>query len=200
MSIITNKEILHKLRDITLNEICPRLEDQGFVRSSDIPADFNSWGWNPSLQGYEYYYYRLRGVHLECVKLYVIRAEKCIRAYLQVINVVNIPDEPNKQDIKNYTINLDLLCKIWCRSKVDHLYPKYVAHGRSFWSGFYKIFFNLKRFRTRKGFEKRASQLQAIVVKFFADVNPAIKKWFEIHNPDILNLKDMSYEKTTDKE
>lgn len=94
-------------------------------------------------------------------------------------------------------MNVELDVDIMASRKNDYIFPNFSKYGdkriyRSFFAGDYK----LKRYFTRRGFNRRVEQLKRSLIRNFSDLEPTVAMWMKLNRPNILNVQEMKIEKT----
>lgn len=186
---VISKERLHARRDLFLKYMWPLLEKQGFVT---WPFDCWSWGWDPGLQGYYYETVRLRKKYLDYVNIYIPRDNRLIQITFQIIAL-----SEEIKSIQDIVWNENLSMDIVNSRKNDCMFPNFSIYGdnrlcRFIFAGTYK----LKRYFTRRGFNRRVEQFKRSLIRNFSDLEPTVAMWMKRNKPNILNVQEMKIEKT----
>lgn len=186
---VTSRERLHVLRDLFLKVMWPLLESQGFVMR---PFDSWWWEWNPGVQGYDYETVRLRKNYLDYVSIYIPQGGRHIQITFQVIEL-----SEEIKSLQDITMDIELSVDIGNSRKNDYMYPNFSRYGTNrihwnFFGGCYK----LKRYFTRRGFNRRVEQLKRSLIRNFSDLEPTVAMWMKRNKPNILNVKEMKIEET----
>ena len=94
-------------------------------------------------------------------------------------------------------MDIELSVDIGNSRKNDYMYPNFSRYGTNrihwnFFGGCYK----LKRYFTRRGFNRRVEQLKRSLIRNFSDLEPTVAMWMKRNKPNILNVKEMKIEET----
>lgn len=186
---VTSKERLHARRDLFLKNMWPLLEKQGFVMH---PFNRWSWEWVPGARGYIFQTIRLRNNYLDYVDIYIPCGNRLIQIEFQIIKL-----SEEIKSLQDIIMNTELSLGITNSRKNEYMFPNFSIYGDNrlcmlFFAGTYK----LKRYFTRRGFNRRVEQLKRSLIRNFSDLEPTVAMWMKLNKPNILNVQEMKIEKT----
>ena len=101
------------------------------------------------------------------------------------------------KSLQDIIMNTELSLGITNSRKNEYMFPNFSIYGDNrlcmlFFAGTYK----LKRYFTRRGFNRRVEQLKRSLIRNFSDLEPTVAMWMKRNKPNVLNVQEMKIEKT----
>lgn len=176
---ISEKELLTARNTILKEYGIPELEKNGYVKSPFKTSWFGEYDSN--IRGYSYELCKLTNKnHLHIITLTVFRGEKWIKIDL---NIFELNEKLNSiLDLKdcdgiNFHLPPNDSTTMQLRSD-DYKGPPL----------FYMLFlpeYKIGRYKTQSSFEKQLNKLRDLVKKDMANIDFFVKRWHEIHKPNV---------------
>ncbi|MCC9065936.1 hypothetical protein [Flavobacterium piscisymbiosum] len=180
---ISDKELLIAINTIFKDYGIPELERNGFARS---PFKTSWYGeYDSNIRGYSYELCKLTDQnHLLDITVDIVRESKYIKMYLNIFELnekLTSVTELKDYDGINFHLPPNDSTTMQLRSD-DYKGPPL----------FYMLFlpeYKIGRYKTQSGFEKQINKLRDLVKKDMANIDSFVKRWYEIHKPNVTDLE-----------
>ena len=174
---LKNSELLKIRNDIFLQNAVPILEQNGFVKSPFLDANFGRY--NSKLYIYEMC--RLENSNLEFLKTYITSRDRYIKIFLNIFHLSPIPKNISElENISGIKFYLSPNNQKEERLDIDMLKTIPLFSYR-FWFENYK----LKSFYTKFGFNMAIKKLKYLIERDMKNINFFVEKWRLFHKPNI---------------
>lgn len=176
---IADKDLLIARNTILKEYGIPELEKNGYVKSPFKTSWFGQY--DPNIHGYSYELCKLTNEnHLHIITLTVFRGEKRIKIDLNIFELhekINSISDLKECDGINFKMPPHNSTTMQLRSD-DYKGPPL----------FYMLFlpeYKIGRYKTQSSFEKQLNKLRDLVKKDMANIDSFVKRWHELHKPNI---------------
>lgn len=176
---ITEKELLTARNTILKEYGIPELEENGYIKSPFKTSWFGEYDSN--IRGYCYELCKLTNEnHLHIITLTVFRGEKRIKIDLNIFELnekINSISDLKECDGINFKMPPNDSTTMQLRSG-DYKGPPL----------FYMLFlpeYKIGTYKTQSSFEKQLNKLRDLVKKDMANIDFFVKRWHEIHKPNV---------------
>ncbi|QGK73061.1 hypothetical protein [Flavobacterium sp. SLB02] len=176
---ISDKELLTARNTILKEYGIPELEKNGYIRSPFKTSWFGEYDSN--IHGYSYELCKVTNEnHLHIITLTVFRGEKRIKIDLNIFELnekINSISDLKECDGINFKMPPNDSTTMQLRSD-DYKGPPL----------FYMLFlpeYKIGTYKTQSSFEKQLNKLRDLVKKDMANIDFFVKRWREIHKPNV---------------
>jgi hypothetical protein len=175
---VSNKKLLDIRNRIVAERGIPALKKNGFVQS---PFHSHWYGRN-NLGDFTYTLCRMsKTFYLEMITIHLSRGDKWVKVFLNIFQLDPIPsslDALEGSDGLNYSLPPNSLTRMRLRMDDRRTIPLFSYD--SMFGGH-----RLKSFYSEQGLKKRAEQLGKLIEKDMTNIDSFIKRWHEIHRPNV---------------
>lgn len=178
---ISDKEHLTTRSTILKEYGIPELEKNGYVKSPFKTSWFGQY--DPNIRGYSYELCKLTNENqLHIITLTVLRGEKRIKIDLNIFELhekINSISDLKECDGIHFHLPPNDSTRMQLRSD-DYKGPPL----------FYMLFlpeYKIGKYTTQGSFEKQLNKLRELVKKDMTNIDSFVKRWHELHKPNVAN-------------
>ncbi len=175
---MSDKKLLEIRNHIFIDKGIPALKKNGFIQSP-FPSD---WFGRNNLNDYMYTLCRISTTsHLEMITTHISRGDIWIKIFLNIFQISPTPssiEELMGLDGLKYSLPPNSLTRMRLRMDDRRTIPLFSYD--SMFGGH-----RLKSFYSEQGLKQRAEQLGKLIEKDMTNIDSFIKRWHEIHRPNV---------------
>lgn len=175
---VSDKKLLDIRNRIFIEQGIPALNKNGFVQSP-FPSH---WYGRDNIGDFRYTLCRMTGTnHLEMITIDIARGDKWIKVFLNIFQLNPIPpslDALKGLDGIKYSLPPNTLTRMRLRMDDIRTIPLF---SYDFMFGGHR----LKSFYSEQGLKQRTEQLGKLIEKDMTNIDSFIKRWHELHRPNV---------------